>query len=239
VWGHEHECIPVVQTNGEQNFEIAQPGSSIATSLSEGEAKPKHVGILRINGLNFHWEAVRLKTVRPFVMDEVELKTSGIKPDGDKEKIEDEMAAFLVEKVDEMIERAREDWDELYEGDEYKPKQFPQPLIRLKVEYSGGYATYPPQRFGSRYVGKVANAKEILQFYRKKTTYDPSKERRKAGGTIINEVPDLPERMDDTKVEDLVAEYLEAQQLDLLPENELGDAVKEFVEKDDKDAIKE
>ena len=34
-------------------------------------------------------------------------------------------------------------------------------------------------------------------------------------------------------------EILNAQNLDILPENELGDAVRQFVEKDDKDAIKE
>lgn len=138
-----------------------------------------------------------------------------------------------------MIEQAKEEWRDLHAGSKEKLPDFPQPLIRLKVEYSGGFTTYPPQRFGSRFVNKVANAREILQFYRKKTTHDPTRERRKAGTAEPIQLPDLPAAIDDKRVEDLVGEYLAAQQLDILPENELGDAVKVFVEKDDKDAIKE
>jgi len=42
VWGHEHECLitPVASESG-KNFFVTQPGSSIATSLSEGEAQQK------------------------------------------------------------------------------------------------------------------------------------------------------------------------------------------------------
>ena len=43
IWGHEHECI-IDPTNTEDpnlSFYISQPGSSVATSLSEGEAKAK------------------------------------------------------------------------------------------------------------------------------------------------------------------------------------------------------
>ena len=49
IWGHEHECridaeYSVVGTDAdgeEQGVYISQPGSSIATSLSEGETKKK------------------------------------------------------------------------------------------------------------------------------------------------------------------------------------------------------
>ena len=49
VWGHEHECrieaeYSVVGTDGdgeEEGVYISQPGSSVATSLSEGETKKK------------------------------------------------------------------------------------------------------------------------------------------------------------------------------------------------------
>lgn len=41
MWGHEHKCeidpVPV----GDGSTFITQPGSSVATSLSEGEAVPK------------------------------------------------------------------------------------------------------------------------------------------------------------------------------------------------------
>ena len=48
IWGHEHECRIEPEWNGIQNFYVSQPGSSIATSLSEGEMAQKHVGLLQV-----------------------------------------------------------------------------------------------------------------------------------------------------------------------------------------------
>jgi double-strand break repair protein MRE11 len=41
IWGHEHECRIVPEWNAQRDFYVSQPGSSVATSLSEGEAKSK------------------------------------------------------------------------------------------------------------------------------------------------------------------------------------------------------
>ena len=43
VWGHEHECLITPQPSSVGEFYISQPGSSVATALSEGEAKKKFV----------------------------------------------------------------------------------------------------------------------------------------------------------------------------------------------------
>lgn len=44
IWGHEHECLIDPQySESEKDIFISQPGSSIATSLCEGEAKHKYV----------------------------------------------------------------------------------------------------------------------------------------------------------------------------------------------------
>lgn len=50
---------------------MVQPGSSVATALSEGEAKPKHVLVLEI--FEEQWRTVKhpLQTVRPFIYDHV------------------------------------------------------------------------------------------------------------------------------------------------------------------------
>jgi len=40
----------------------------------------------------------------------------------------------------------------------------------LKVDYSGGFETFNPQRFGQIFVDRVANPKDILSFFRKRTT---------------------------------------------------------------------
>lgn len=41
LWGHEHDCIIDPTKNPDSGFHVFQPGSSVATSLSEGEAIPK------------------------------------------------------------------------------------------------------------------------------------------------------------------------------------------------------
>lgn len=43
VWGHEHDCRIVPEPVGGKKYYITQPGSSIATSLADGEAIEKWV----------------------------------------------------------------------------------------------------------------------------------------------------------------------------------------------------
>lgn len=68
VWGHEHESRPAADDAplSSQGFVIAQPGSSVATSLSEQEAKPKHCFSLEICRDAFRLTPLALGTVRPF-----------------------------------------------------------------------------------------------------------------------------------------------------------------------------
>ena len=42
----------------------------------------------------------------------------------------------------------------------------PIPLIRLRVDYTGGFSTINAQRFGQKFVGKVANPNDIIQFHK-------------------------------------------------------------------------
>lgn len=46
-------------------------GSSVATSLCQGEAVPKHVGLLQVNNKKFKLKKLKLNTVRPFVFDDL------------------------------------------------------------------------------------------------------------------------------------------------------------------------
>lgn len=107
----------------------------------------------------------------------------------------------------------------------------------FQVEYSGGFDVFNPQRFGQQFVEFVANPKDILLFHRKKTTIATDKRNKNSMDPVALDIA-IPERLDMLKVEDLVQEFLNVQNLDILPENELGDAVRMFVDKDDKDAIK-
>ncbi|KAH6587197.1 hypothetical protein BASA50_001330 [Batrachochytrium salamandrivorans] len=226
LWGHEHQCLIDPTANDSKNFYVTQPGSSVATSLCEGESSTKHVGILSVQGTVFAVEKVRLKTVRPFIMDEVILS----KVPGLYAKDQGTVNEFLHQKVADMIELARTNWQEL--NPNIDPANFPKPLIRLKVEYTGAFTTFNPQRFGHFYIDKVANPKDIISFYRKRTIT------KVKSSEFITLEPNLPDALDRLTIEDLVVQYLDAQKLEILPENELADAVLNQVEKNDKDSIK-
>jgi double-strand break repair protein MRE11 len=136
--------------------------------------------------------------------------------------------------VEEAIEEANAQWLESQSSD--SQALVPLPLIRLRVEHSGPFEVENPQRFSNKFVGKVANTTDVVQFYRKKklgTTVRRS-------NLIIDEAEvDLEEDSQDKviRVEYLVKEFLSAQTLSVLEENGLGEAIESFVDKDDKRAL--
>jgi double-strand break repair protein MRE11 len=96
-----------------------------------------------------------------------------------------------------------------------------------------------PIRFGQEYQGRVANPRDVLTFHRAK------KVARRDGKIKIDQPelsiddPDLSmsERLAKVRVATLVQEYLSAQELQLLGEIGMSDAIQLFVEKDDIHAI--
>lgn len=89
LWGHEHDCRVIPEEVPGQKYYITQPGSSVATSLSEGEALDKHIAILHICKEQFKLEPIKLQTVRPFIFksiklqdydDELDLDEGDVKP---------------------------------------------------------------------------------------------------------------------------------------------------------------
>ncbi|KAG6037421.1 Double-strand break repair protein mus-23 [Claviceps citrina] len=236
VWGHEHECLIDPTQNPETGFHVMQPGSSVATSLVPGEAARKHVAILSITGKDFKVRKIPLKTVRPFVTREVVLAQDKRFKGLDKKKDNrQEVTRRLMEIVEEMIEEANADWEAI-QTDEDALEERPLPLIRLKVEYTasdgGVFECENPQRFSNRFVGKVANTNDVVYFHRKKTA------QRKANATLPTEILEaLEDDADAVKVESLVQDFLGAQSLKVLPQGPFGDAVNQFVSKDDKHAM--
>ncbi|KAF2145808.1 uncharacterized protein K452DRAFT_295373 [Aplosporella prunicola CBS 121167] len=243
VWGHEHECLIEPRHNTQMGFRVMQPGSSIATSLMPGEAVPKHVAIVSIIGKEFESESIRLKTVRPFVMKHIELcKERGLKDVAKMDNNRPKITRHLTDIVESLIAQAKEEWLEIQDppGEDDEELEVPLPLIRLRVEYSapdgGKFDCENPQRFSNRFVGKVANINDVIQFYRSKK---PPKRSNK------NDQPEMPEEEiiaqlsldNNIKVEKLVREYLTAQSLTVFPQNSFGDAVSQFVDKDDKSAM--
>jgi len=96
-----------------------------------------------------------------------------------------------------------------------------------------------PVRFGQEFQGRVANPRDVLVFHRSKKLAN-----RNAKVTI--DEPELSiddpalsvsEKLAKVRVQTLVQEYLAAQELQVLGETGMSDAIQIFVEKDDTHAI--
>lgn len=235
VWGHEHQQMIQPQSVIEKRYHITQPGSSIATSLSQGETVEKCVAIVHVEKTDFLIEPIPLQTVRPFVMDDMvlseELHDAGLSSErGDVIKL-------LRKRVDGLIARAKREFQE-----RYPRREMPLPLVRLRVEYTNQEISNP-QRFGQEFAGKVANPKEVLQFTKRKNLRSGRRDQDESANgpsayVDVEEEGLLPvERLEKVDVGKLVQEYLQAQNLDILNPEGLEGAVLNFVEKDDREAI--
>uniref|UniRef100_A0A0E0ARJ5 Mre11 DNA-binding domain-containing protein n=1 Tax=Oryza glumipatula TaxID=40148 RepID=A0A0E0ARJ5_9ORYZ len=183
IWGHEHECLIDHQEVSGKDFHIIHPGSSVATSLSNAEAKPKNVVLLEIKGMQYKQTNIPLKSVRPFQYAEVQLK--------DQLGVELNNEAALYEHLDNIVSNLID--KTAISGSE--PKL---PLVRVKVDYSG-FLTITPQRFGQKYVGKVANPNDIILFSR---SAQQNRTREHTGGSEECE----PNELDQQSIEELIAE---------------------------------
>ncbi|KAK8358583.1 hypothetical protein V6Z12_A04G031300 [Gossypium hirsutum] len=214
VWGHEHECLIDPQEVPGMGFHITQPGSSVATSLIDGESKPKHVLLLEIKGNQYRPNKIPLTSVRPFEYTEVVLKDEPDIDPNDQNSILEHL-----DKVSGLIEKSNR---KAVNGSERKL-----PLVRVKVDYSG-FTTINPQRFGQKYVGKVANPQDILIFSK-------SSKRSQKEAKIDDSESLRPEELNQQNIEALVAEN--NLKMEILSVNDLDVALHNFVNKDDKMAF--
>ena len=271
IWGHEHECLigggmSALSESAGNDFVVLQPGSSVATALVEGEARKKHVGLLSICGDQWQMTPLPLTSVRPFIIREVALRDH----EDDYDLHNDEgLTAFLAEQVEAMIvevgnqspmpqpppERAaaaparRPPAGATASSPQKKAPKLP--LVRLKVDY-GGFSTCNPQKFGQRFVGRVANPADILLFQRTKVRRREEKAAAEAaklrGGSAHGRTAGIANDDDDeapedaaTQIQDIMAEFLRSgkDSLRLLPQSDLNAAVfHDFVGRDNKNAIR-
>nr|XP_033333877.1 double-strand break repair protein MRE11-like isoform X1 [Megalopta genalis]XP_033333878.1 double-strand break repair protein MRE11-like isoform X1 [Megalopta genalis] len=163
IWGHEHECRITPEFFSEREYFICQPGSSIATSLCEGEAKAKHVGLLSINGKKFKMKRLKLKTVRPFVFDNLILADEKIQNDHDVS-----LSESVFNYVDNYIEN--EIIPKASEQLSGHPKQPVVPLILLRIFHTKDEETFDTIRLAQKYCEEVANPFEMVVFRKDRST---------------------------------------------------------------------
>lgn len=216
VWGHEHECLVDPQEVPGMGFHVSQPGSSVATSLIDGEAKPKHVLLMEIKGSQYRPTKIPLKSVRPFEYAEVVLMNEADVDANDQASV----LEHLDKVVRNLIERSVRST--------VSRSEVKLPLIRIKVDYSG-FMTINPQKFGQKYVGKVANPQDILIFSKAAKKCQNSKDKTDEPEKL------RPEELNQQNIEALVAES--NLKMEILPVNDLDIALHDFVNKDDKMAF--
>lgn len=224
LWGHEHECIPFPQYNPTTGFDTLQPGSSVATSLSEGETAQKHVFLLDIKDKEYSLTPVPLQTVRPFLIRDVGLKHEGF-VEGPASKAD--ILSFLNQQVEELIAEAVSHIENpTPEGNSVLP------LIRLRVDHTGNYEVENSRRFSNRFVGKIANVNDILLYHKKKANLLPAVENK----VIIDQKTREPVTLN-TSIQKILREYLGDSNLNLVPEAGMFDVTKKFIEQDDKQLL--
>ncbi|KAE8255717.1 hypothetical protein A4X13_0g2931 [Tilletia indica] len=234
VWGHEHECRMVPEEVTGKPYRICQPGSSVATSLSPGETVEKSVAIVMVKGQDYRVNPIKLKTVRPFIMTEIDLEAElgelNIKAD-DKDRI----TKVLRDKVNKLVAEAVRSWDAEHADENPKPERM-LPLVRLRVIYTN-QVVGNPVRFGQDFAGKVANPKEVLQFHKKKE----SRRDRSAADEANLDLNDMDivaaERLERVQIGSLMKQFLLKQNMEILNPKEVQDATLKYAEKDNKDAL--
>ena len=244
IWGHEHESRIHPNESCVGTFRITQPGSSVATSLTAGEAVRKHIGILDIREEQFRMHPIPLTQVRGFHIGELRLDSCDLDPEDPK--IDRKVQAALEEQTNvlkldarneykELLEEAAKEGNDVEELDiKYKLEKPEHVLVRLKVEHSG-FSTMSNQRFGANFVGEVANPSDILLFHRSKVSQEGGASRGgKRKGSSALDTPLVPQDLEEMNVEDLIKENLEAaeKKLDIFDEIKLSAALDEFVSKE-------
>jgi double-strand break repair protein MRE11 len=246
IWGHEHECQIDVNESVHGDFYITQPGSSVATSLIEGEAKQKHIGLLEVQGHQFRMQAIELKSVRPFCIEEIILSEIETLNPNDP-NVSEEITKVLSDKVEEMLQQHSASRNISSTSNSSNTSQTQSAttneiLVRLRVEHSG-FPVLHNQRFGGRFVGRVANPNDILLFYRRKarvvSMQDADGKNSKKKNLLAD--PIRPVRNDTVTIEDLMKEQLKApeKRLHFLPEGPLALALEEYVVKNIPSALDE
>ena len=157
LWGHEHDCRIEPESNGRTKTWITQPGSSVATSLSEGESIEKKVGILEIHRKEFKMVAVKLKTVRPFIFRSINIDEFVDDLRLDEGDTRSKVEKFYCQNIAEMIQESKG----RLSGHNKQPTV---PLIRLRVLYTDENHIINLPRFGQKFDQQIANPESVLSF---------------------------------------------------------------------------
>jgi double-strand break repair protein MRE11 len=197
----------------------------------------RQVAIIHVEERDFQLEPITLQTVRPFVMDDLDLDAA---IEEAQVKIDEKQGVIKVlkKKINELIARADQEWMEKNASLPIKSRPEKMlPLVRLRVAYTR-HEIGNIVRFGQAFVDKVANPRDLLQFHKKKAANAVRKNANLKDNYLEPTEEMLPsEKLEKVHMSDLVQSYLSSQSLQILNPAGLERAVMNFVDKDDRDAI--
>lgn len=234
VWGHEHESIPVFKPN-DAGVPICQLGSTIITALTESEALcPKHYLIVEVCAGWWRFRAVPLRNVRKLYFEDFVLSQEfeGRVPE---QVPEDE----IIQKVKDCIRKILE-MDALHRPN--RPPGFERPLIRIRVNYAGGFPLPRTQLIHADFQDEVANPLDMVQLQRIRKERLPGSRDRASAGDIANMAEKFIEEDAEggaSKIEQLVIDRLVAKnaQFRVFSEKKLTTAVHAYVQSETVSAI--
>ncbi|EFN86093.1 Double-strand break repair protein MRE11 [Harpegnathos saltator] len=237
IWGHEHECRITPEFNAEGGYHICQPGSSIATSLCEGESKPKHVGLLKVNKKEFKMKSIKLNSIRPFVFDNMILR------DHHDIKVGISLAESISQYVDQYIENNI--MCKVAEQLTGYPDQPLQPLIRLRIFHEDDNQIFDTLSLARKYCDEVANPMEMIIFRKIKNV----EKIRRAIRDGLEDVEEITELFQGNLEQDWnrtvpggIKKYFDMEEnkdkLTVLTVTALNEALNRYVDKGDTDAFR-
>ena len=111
LWGHEHDNRIQLEYCPSADCFISQPGSTVSTSLCDGESDEKQVAILSVNQNKFKFKPVTLETTRLVIFDTVSLLdyvTLDELGDHTNDNIEETVKEGLHLEVEKRLKQAEE-----------------------------------------------------------------------------------------------------------------------------------
>ncbi|XP_055324860.1 double-strand break repair protein MRE11-like [Sitodiplosis mosellana] len=233
LWGHEHDCRVIPEEVPGKSFFVSQPGSSVATSLSEGESIEKHIAILHVCQNQFKCEPIKLQTVRPFIFKSINLQDYEDELDLDEGDVKPKVKELISGIINQMIDEAKTKLTDCRS----QPKE---PLIRLRVLYQNEDYAINEVRFGQQFNQQVANPSEVLKMQR--NTKRVKVEKRSIDEEAMNNAfnKDDEEEEEDIRLEDYVDRYFKdpnnSERLQVLFPTCLSEVCRRLAEYNDDDA---
>ncbi|XP_059615257.1 double-strand break repair protein MRE11 [Phlebotomus argentipes] len=232
IWGHEHDSHINPEQNLKMKFFVSQPGSTVATSLSEGESLPKHCGVLKIYKKQFDMTSIKLQRVRPFVFGNLNMDDHEAELNEPRTKLEDQIFKLISRRIEEMIKAAKKQLS----GD---PKQPTLPLIRLRVQYSQENHCFNPNIFHVHFFERVANPNDVVVLNRQISRI---KSECKVDETAFSDAFDRERQNENYQVSDVVNRYFStvenAQNLEVQSIKCLGEVCRHLIREDEDAAEK-